>query len=161
MMVIMEVNVIIEESFKGKISKRWLRDVASAVLATENVDLATEMGVLITDQDHIKELNWSYRGLNEPTDVLSFYMFGETKPDDRNYVPPPDNVRHLGEVIISYPQAVTQAKEHHHRVKKEIAFLIIHGILHLLEYDHHKAAEVKRMQSRETAILNKIGVLLK
>ena len=68
----------------------------------------------------------------------------------------PDGILHLGEVIISYPQAVTQAEEHQHSVKREIAVLIIHGILHLLGYEHDKPELRQQMIAREKEILSYI-----
>ena len=67
---------------------------------------------------------------------------------------PPDGVLHLGEVIISYPQAVIQAEEHQHSKKREVAILVIHGILHLLGYEHDKPELESIMSSREQAILS-------
>ena len=69
---------------------------------------------------------------------------------------PPDGVRHLGEVIISYPQAVIQAEEHQHSVKRELAILIIHGVLHLLGYDHETPELEQQMIAREREILSYI-----
>jgi len=70
------------------------------------------------------------------------------------FVQPPDGVLHLGEVIISYPQAVAQAEEHQHSVKREIAILIIHGVLHLLGYEHDKPELKRQMMTREAEILS-------
>jgi len=99
----------------------------------------------------VQQLNKSYRGKDEPTDVLAFYM---TSAD---FIEPPDGVRHLGEVIISYPQAVIQAEEHRHSIKKELAILIIHGVLHLLGYDHEESEQERQMRAREADILSQIG----
>ena len=76
--------------------------------------------------------------------------------DFPSFVVPPDDVLHLGEVIISYPQAVTQAEEHQHSVKREIAILLIHGLLHLLGYEHDKTVLKHKMAARETEILSHI-----
>jgi probable rRNA maturation factor len=74
------------------------------------------------------------------------------------FVAAPDGVSHLGEVIISYPQAVIQAEEHHHPVKKELAILIIHGVLHLLGYDHAEPDQEHRMRAGEAEILSQVEV---
>jgi len=74
------------------------------------------------------------------------------------FVIPPDGVLHLGEVIISYPQAVIQAEEHHHSIKREIAILTIHGVLHLLGYEHDKPGLERQMRAREAEILSSIEV---
>jgi probable rRNA maturation factor len=72
------------------------------------------------------------------------------------FVTAPDGIAHLGEVIISYPQAVKQAGEHRHSVKRELAILIIHGVLHLLRYDHDTLEPKRKMSAREAAILNSV-----
>ncbi|GAI01759.1 unnamed protein product, partial [marine sediment metagenome] len=91
---------------------------------------------------------------DEPTDVLAFSAREEIDAELPPFVQPPDGALHLGEVIISYPQAVTQAKEHRHSVKREIAILIIHGVLHLLGYEHDKPELERQMKTREQEILS-------
>ncbi|MBN1366937.1 MAG: rRNA maturation RNase YbeY [Dehalococcoidales bacterium] len=153
----MEVNISIAEEFKGKVTRRWLRDIAEQVLKSEKTGTNVEMGVLITNQENIRTLNMTYRDLNEPTDVLSFYMIPESEQNDDMFIMPPDNVKHIGEVVISYPQARKQAEENKHTVKKEITVLLIHGVLHLLGYDHEEPADERKMKSREKAILDSVG----
>ena len=79
-----------------------------------------------------------------------------TSAAEETFVAPPDRVLHLGEVIISYPQAVIQAEECQHSLKKELAILIIHGVLHLLGYDHDKPEPERKMRAREAEILSGI-----
>ncbi len=147
----MEINVLVEEGFEGCPEVSWLRSVAEQVLLVQGADSDVELGVVITSQERVQQLNKSYRGKDEPTDVLAFYM---TSAD---FIEPPDGVRHLGEVIISYPQAVLQAKEHRHSIKKELTILIIHGVLHLLGYDHEEPGQERQMRGREAGILSQIG----
>jgi probable rRNA maturation factor len=151
----MQINVIIDKDFKGKVSARWLRGVAEQTLAAEGKNAEIEMGLVITGQEQIQQLNRQYRGKNKPTDVLSFGMAQDT-PD---FVAPPDGMLHLGEVIISYPQAVIQAKEHKHPVKSEVALLVVHGVLHLLGYDDEEPEQARIMRGRETAIMSQIGLI--
>ena len=153
----MEINILVDDDFKKKVTKRWLTAVAEQVLTAEKTGTNVELGILITNQEQVQELNWAYRNKNEPTDVLSFYMIPEPAQKKDAFITAPDNVLHLGEVVISYPQAVIQARENKHTVKKEITVLLIHGILHLLGYDHEKPKDEKRMKPRETAILGQIG----
>ena len=153
----MEINILIDDEFKRKITRRWLTAVAEQVLKAEKTGRNVELGILITDQERVRQLNWTYRNKNEPTDTLSFYMVPEPSQPEDNFVTPPDKILHLGEVVISYPQAVIQAKEQRHTVRKEITILLVHGILHLLGYDHEKPADATKMQPREIAILNRIG----
>ena len=149
----MEINVLID-GIKIPLGEDWLEGVARQVLVAENTGPAVEMGLVITGQERIQELNRTYRGRDEPTDVLAFA--NSAGADYPPFVTPPDGVRHLGEVIISYPQAVMQAEEHHHPVEQEIALLITHGVLHLLGYDHDEPEPEQRMRARETEILSGI-----
>ena len=157
----MEINVLIDEELEECLEARWLQSVVEQVLIAEDVISAVELSLVITSQEQVRELNRSYRGRDEPTDVLAFSMLpaGEkTEADFPSFVTPPDGVLHLGEVIISYPQAVIQAEEHQHSVEKEITILIIHGVLHLLGYDHDKPELERDMRARESEILSSIEV---
>jgi len=156
-----EINVIIEGVFEGCPGEDWLGGVAEQVLAAEGVTSAVELGLVVTGQERVQELNRAYRGKDRPTDVLSFYMTAapeETGVEATPFVTPPDGILHLGEVIISYPQAVIQAQEHEHPVKKEMAILIIHGVLHLCGYDHEKPEPGRQMRAREAEILSQFEV---
>jgi len=157
----MEINVIIDGDLAECPEVSWLRSVAEQVLIAQGVSSNAELGLVITTRERVQELNRSYRGKDEPTDVLAFYMTStaeEAGAESPSFVTPPDGMLHLGEVIISYPQAVMQAKEHQHSVKKELAILIIHGLLHLLGYDHDKPEPERQMRDREKEILNQIEV---
>ena len=154
----MEVSVLIEKKYKRKIDEAWLRHVVNQTLSAEGIESEAEVSLVITSQEKIRELNLTYRQIDEPTDVLSFGMMPESSSESGlPFVTAPDGFRHLGEVIISYPQAETQAEEHHHSLKTELATLIIHGLLHLLGYDHVKVEDKLRMEARETEILRRVG----
>lgn len=149
-----EINISIEEKFAGCPKVGWLRRVAMAALKNEGADKKAEFSLIITGQKKIRQLNLAYLGEDRPTDVLSFPML--TEPDKEAFVVAPDGKKHLGEVIISFPQVVIQAEEHGHPAEREMAVLIIHGVLHLLGYDHARAAERRKMQSREAVILDSL-----
>ena len=153
----MEVNVLIDEGLKGCLEASWLESLAEKVLVAQGVDPRAELGLVIVGQEQIRQINLSYLGKDEPTDVLAFSMLPEQpKGDLAPFVAPPDGIKHLGEVIISYPQAVIQAEERQHSVKREIAILIIHGVLHLLGYEHDKPELEPQMRAREVEILSYI-----
>jgi probable rRNA maturation factor len=152
----MEVNVLIDEEFEGELEDDWLRSVAEQVLIAENAAPETELGLVITDQARIRELNLVHLGIDEPTDVLAFPMTPDEDLDMPDFVTPPDGAVHLGEVIISYPQAFRQAEEHRHPVKKEVALLVVHGVLHLLGYDHDAPEPEQRMRAREEEIMERV-----
>ena len=150
----MEINILIDEGFEEYLEASWLESVAEKVLVAQDSDSRAELGLVIGGQERVRQLNLSYLGKDEPTDVLAFAMLPEQSGENlAPFVVPPDDIKHLGEVIISYPQAVIQAEEHQHSVKREIAILIIHGVLHLLGYDHDKPELEQEMRARETEIL--------
>jgi probable rRNA maturation factor len=155
----MEINVLIDEDLEGNLEEGWLQNVAEKVLVTQGIASKVELGLVITSQERVQQLNQDYLGRDEPTDVLAFAMLppeGEIGVDFPPFIIPPDGVRHLGEVIIAYPQATVQAREHHHSVEKEIAILIIHGVLHLLGYEHDEPEREHQMRAREAEVLSYI-----
>ena len=155
----MEINLIIEGEFTGCPDADWFQHVVAQVLGAQDVGGNAEIGLVITEQEKVQELNKIYRGEDRPTDVLAFYMTtaGEQpESEPAQFVSPPDGMRHLGEVVISYPQAVIQAQEHRHSIEKELTILIIHGVLHLLGYDHENTQQKQEMTAREQIILRKI-----
>ena len=151
----MEINILVDEALETELDMGWLEGVARKVLAAEDVGDNTEMGLVISGDERVQELNRDYRGRDEPTDVLAFSA-REEAAGLPPFIPPPDGVLHLGEVIISYPQALIQAEEHGHPLQKELAILLIHGLLHLLGYDHEKSDAKRKMQAREKELLGLI-----
>ena len=132
--------------------------MARETLSAEGIVSPIELGLVITNEREVRRLNQSYRGVDEPTDVLAFgFLPPQPEEKDSLFITPPDGVLHLGEVIISYPQVVRQAKEQGHPLEREMALLVIHGILHLLGYDHDDPAQGLKMRSREEKILSEIG----
>jgi len=155
----MEINILIDKEFEKCFEMGWLESTAEQALISEGVSPDAEMGLVITGQERIRELNRSYLGKDRPTDVLAFAMSStgeKLEVDSPPFVTPPDGVLHLGEVIISYPQAVIQAEEHHHSIKRELAILTVHGVLHLLGYDDEQPEPRQRMKARENEILSQI-----
>lgn len=115
-----------------------------------------EVSVALVDEPTMAELNARYRGIDRPTDVLSFSL---DDPDD----PAPaqdagDEPRLLGEIVISAPRAVAQAQEYGHSVERELAYLAVHGCLHLLGYDHEDEPSRRVMRAREEAALQACGL---
>ena len=149
-----EIEIFVEEEFRGVVDRGWVKEIARQVLKVEGVAPPYEVSLVFTDSETVKQLNRDYRGVDEPTDVLAFYMLPQ-KGADSSFAIPPDGVTRLGEVIISYPQAVTQAKEQGHSPERELALLVIHVILHLLGYDHEEPAEESKMREREGELLER------
>jgi probable rRNA maturation factor len=149
-----QIDIQAEGEFRVLVDKRWVRKIVRQVLKAEEVASPCDVSLVFADAEKVKQLNRDYRGVNEPTDVLAFYMLPQ-KELDSSFALPPDGVTHLGEVIISYPQALVQAKKQGHSLQRELALLVIHGILHLLGYDHEASGEERKMRARETELLEK------
>jgi probable rRNA maturation factor len=149
-----EIEIFAAEEFRGLVDGGWVKKIVRQVLKAEGVTPPYEVSLVFTDSETVKQLNRDYRGVDEPTDVLAFYMLPQ-KGADSSFAIPPDGVTRLGEVIISYPQATEQAKEQGHSPERELALLVIHGILHLLGYDHEEPAEESKMREREGELLER------
>jgi len=154
--MIEEISIHIEPNFRDCIAKQWARKIAQEVLKAESVAPPYEISIVFTNPETVQRLNRDYRGVDEPTDVLAFYMLPQQESEP-SFILPPDGILHLGEIIISYPQAVEQARKQRHSSEKELALLIIHGILHLLGYDHEKPEEEAKMRAREKELLEKVA----
>lgn len=156
----MEINVLVDAGLEAGIDIGWLQEIAGRTLAAQDTGPATELGLVIAGGEQVQQLNREYRGKDHPTDVLAFAMFPHPLPTGKAegipFVIPPDGIRHLGEVIISYPQAVLQAEEHRHPVDRELAILVIHGVLHLLGYRDDEPELKRVMAAREAEILAQI-----
>jgi len=158
MINLMEINVLIDEGLEECLEVGWLQSVAEQVLVAQGVSPRVELGLVIASQEGVQELNRSYLGRDRPTDVIAFSMFPELPAgeDLPPFIQPPDGVLHLGEVIVSYPQAVAQAEEQGHSIKREVTILIIHGVLHLLGYGDETTELKRQMRAREKEILGYI-----
>lgn len=131
--------------FEGRVDPAPLMAIATRTLELEGAPEGCELGVVLTGDDIVRELNARYLGLDEPTDVLSFGL-GEPFPGQ-------ETERQLGEVIISVETAERQAAEAGHDLGREIAHLLVHGVLHILGYDHAEPADERAMRAREEVIL--------
>src|SRR5579883_1938808 len=154
-----QVEFSADEPFEALGLERWMPALADAVLRSEGIEDGV-VSVVVTDDETVRELNRGYRGYDEPTDVLSFGRSGMAKPatDDQEPVPhdfvlPVGSGRQLGEVVIAYPTAERQAQEHGRTAEHEAAHLLIHGVLHLLGYDHYEPDEEREMRAREERLL--------
>ena len=129
----------------------------SATLDAEGVTVPCEINVFITNDKGIRAINAASRNIDSATDVLSFPMFeltaGSVPESWEPYLDPESGLCPLGDMAISFERAASQAKEFGHSVKREIGYLTIHSMLHLMGYDHMDEGEQKaQMRSREEAI---------
>lgn len=142
---------------------RNIRRCIEATLDAEGVTALCEINVLVTDDVGIHGINKAARNIDRPTDVLSFPMFnlepGNAPEDWTPYMDPGTHAVPLGDMVISLERAKAQAKEFGHSVKREVGYLTIHSMLHLLGYDHLDEGEQKRqMREREETILSELGI---
>ena len=173
-----DINVLVSPT-GGAAFKEWLRkvavtalNVASTPVGQDALPLASnngqlQLGVVIADDDTLRQLNRDYRGSDEVTDVLSFawdhagHWEGDSPPPHADGIPsglefpvPSDAPRPLGEVIASYPQAQRQARAQGRPAEEELALLLVHGILHLVGHDHLEPDQEAEMKSREREALS-------
>ena len=152
----MQLGVQIDDRFRGNLNENWLCKIVEFCLKIHQIDYEVELSLLITSDETIRDLNKKYRKIDETTDVLSFALTQEGS-DVSQFILPPDDIVHLGEVIISYPRAVMQAEKAGHDVGEEIALLLVHGVLHLLGYDHDEPDRDIQMKGLERKILHDIS----
>lgn len=152
--------------FEGSIFQKFLvganiRTCINETLKAEGITVPCEINVLVTDDAGIQTINKTSRKIDKPTDVLSFPMFnltaGAPPQNWDEYIDPGTGLCPLGDMCISLERAKAQAKEFGHSTKREVGYLTIHSMLHLLGYDHLDEGEQKRqMRSREEAIASQI-----
>jgi probable rRNA maturation factor len=121
----------------------------AAQTALRSEDRSGQVTIVITDDNSIRDLNRDFLGKDSPTDVLAFAAQETAEP----FVGAPEADEYLGDVIVSYPRALSQAEQFGHSTTEELHLLIVHGILHLLGYDHATEEEKSLMWSRQDAIL--------
>lgn len=145
-----DILVSIDPAFGARITADWLTGVARITLEMERVP-SCQLSVVVTGDEQIRELNREFAGEDHATDVLSFSL-----REGEAFVAPDDTDR-LGEVIVSFETAERQADEAGHHVEDEIAHLLVHGVLHILGYDHAAPADEMKMRTRERSILSELG----
>lgn len=134
-----------------------LESVVAQVLLNEGVSGDWELGIRITDDAELHELNRTYRGVDAPTDVLSF---GDDDAESE-FVTPEEldgGPQYLGDLALSYERVIAQAAEYGHSTRRELCYLVAHGTLHLLGYDHETEEERQEMRVREEAALEALGL---
>ncbi len=138
-----------------------IRSVIDASLEYENCDFDAQVSVTIVDNQRIREINREMRDIDRATDVLSFPMlYFDENGDiiDSDYDMDGDSIL-LGDIVISAERAIEQAEEFGHSLRREIAFLTVHSMLHLLGYDHVDDPEGERiMFTKQEEILKKLGI---
>ena len=153
-----KINIVFEQLSLQKFTiPAIIKKCIQSTLDAERISVPCEINVLVTDDAGIQIVNRETRELDKPTDVLSFPMFqlepGNAPTDWTEYQDPDSGRVPLGDMCISLERAVAQAQEFGHSTRREVGYLTIHSMLHLLGYDHLDEGEMKKqMRSREEAI---------
>jgi probable rRNA maturation factor len=155
---------------KIEVSEEIIENINKVIewaLKEEEVDIDTQVSVVFVDNTLIQEINKEQRGIDKATDVLSFPMldYAENKVYKevyKNYKFKPEDLDEgelvLGDIVLSLEKALEQSEDYGHSFMREICYLIVHSILHLLGYDHMKDEEKDRMRSREEEILERFNI---
>lgn len=143
------IEIEIDQNFSDQLEISGLQAVADKILAITETSLDSEIGLQIIEDAQMQELNLQYMGINSPTDVLSFPVPFQN-PDTGN--------PYLGDILISYPTAARQAEAAGHPVAEEISLLLVHGILHLLGYDHLTTEDKTAMWDIQDTILTALQI---
>ena len=140
--------IFVESQLKAQaVSAQWIERAAQAALTHQSAD--GDLTVVLSDDARLQKLNQDYLGVDAPTDVLSFPA-SETDPET--------GARYLGDIIISIPRAEAQAKSAGHPLEAEVQLLVVHGVLHLLGYDHAEAEEKTKMWKVQAEVLERLGL---
>lgn len=146
-----DIEIVDEYGYFKDEDNSYLLDVLDYTLKKLKIENAT-FTVILTDDEKVHELNKTYRGIDRTTDVISFAL------NDNGEFPGPINV--LGDIYISIPKMIEQAETYEHSEKRELSFLAVHGLLHLLGYDHTLGEkEEKEMFDLQKEILNEKGII--
>ncbi len=159
----LKINITFDHfSIRNYVLSGVIKTCAAAVLRQEKVKAPCEINILITNDQGIRAINKASRNIDKPTDVLSFPMFelspGEFPQDYEQMLDPETGLCPLGDMVISLERASAQAKAFDHSVRREVGYLTIHSMLHLLGYDHLDEGEMKKqMRCREEEIANTVS----
>ena len=143
------ILITVHEKFREAVNDQVLTSAAEAALHAAEIQDSPSLSIRITDDDEIRSLNDQYRGIDKATDVLSF---------SADFTDPDIDSRYLGDIVISFLQAEEQATKRGHLVDEELQLLVIHGILHLMGFDHADPDEKDRMWELQGRILSKLGL---
>ena len=155
-----ELDWRVDEELEGKVDPDFMRRVLTAALSGRQVGGPLAVSLTITTDEGIRELNRRFRGVDSPTDVLSFPLLEYVRPEEpRDRFPlPPGEPLLLGDIVVSYPRAAEQAEAYGHSLDREIAFLVVHGAMHLLGYNHEDPGDEQPMRREEEAVLMRLGL---
>ena len=143
------------EGYDTLVNEEEMKKYIKEALESEfESDRPVYLSILFTGNEEIQVINKQYRGKDQPTDVISFALNEGDEPNIEGEIP----VNMLGDIIISVEKAIEQAGDYGHSVRREIAFLTVHGMLHLLGYDHIEEADRVEMRKEEDFVMEQLGI---
>jgi len=155
-----ETFLVVNIRLKGlkgcSLNRAWLKKTVLAVLTAEKVAGPLEIDCMITDDSTMHDLNRRYRGIDGTTDVLSFAL-DEAGPAGAVFPGTPGHPAGMGILVVSYPTALAQAARNNVTIEDELRLLLVHGVLHILGYDHGGRADALAMRRREREIVRSLG----
>ncbi len=170
--LVIYMTILIEKEIDDNVGFDYNEILESVVLKSielENCPYECEVNITFTDDSGICKLNKDFRGIDAPTDVLSFPMADYSPPANfsilendeviSQYFNPESGELLLGDIVISVERAKKQAAEYGHSIKREICFLTAHSMLHLMGYDHMTEKDRKLMENKQDKILNALGII--
>lgn len=149
----MPIALQIDDTFTRQIDHEAIRQAVQTTLSTVRPNTASSLTVVITDKAQVQTLNAEYRGVDKPTDVLSFVH----EPDDF-VLPDAIEELYLGDIIIAYPIAAAQAEAAGHTTQAELMLLTVHGCLHLLGYDHDTPTNKTAMWQQQQQLMSQLNL---
>ena len=142
------INLQVHSDYAEQVDEAALTQAAKQTLVTAQADAPAGLSVVVTDEQSVQSLNNQFRDIDMPTDVLSFPADADPHAHD------PDEPPYLGDILMAFPVAEQQAGESGHSTDEELRFLTVHGVLHLLGYDHHTPEEQAEMWALQSMILD-------
>jgi len=154
----LDLRIRVRRRSGARPNRAALRAACLAVLANEGIEGDQLLTITFVDGPEIQAINAEHRGIDRVTDVLSFSLVAPDDGGSVEFALPDDEPRELGDVVICYPRAVEQAEEYGHSVEREVTYLAVHGLLHILGYGHEAPEEQAAMRAREEAALAVVGL---
>ena len=150
-----EVQFSVEDGLGARWDEARIRPLVRSIVTRELPETPhAVISLHLVGDETIRALNAEYRGKDVHTDVLSFPLHD---PNGMRFVLPDDQPAHLGDVVISHPRAAEQASDFGHSLDRELGYLVAHGVLHVLGYDHEEEADRRRMRQKEEEALRPLG----
>jgi probable rRNA maturation factor len=143
------VTLLVDQSYTQQMDRNALEHAAQKTLLEQAKSQDTDMTIVITSNEKVQELNRSFLGIDAPTDVLAF---------SAGYIDPDTERTYLGDIVIALPQADNQAQAAGHTLGEELQLLVVHGVLHLLGFDHDDPQVKQQMWAAQDKILKELNV---